>query len=80
MRVEDEDGNIRKPSNVFSHPPFEDDNGINYTLISNSLFPTSKSRVTVYEILPIFVGKVQTKSTLNANIEIMGLYKRHNVY
>ena len=80
MRVEDEDGNIRKPVNVFSHPPFEDDNGSNYTLISNSLFPTSKSRVTVYEILPIFVGKVQTKSTLNANIEIMGLYKRHNVY
>jgi len=38
MRVEDEDCNILKPANVFSPPPFEDDNGINYTLISNSLF------------------------------------------
>jgi len=29
-----------KPTNVFSPPPFEEDNGITYNLISNSLFPT----------------------------------------
>ena len=76
MRFEDENGNLIKPTNVFSPPPFDDDNGINYSLISNSLFPSSKSIITIYEILTIFIGKIQTKIVMKTNEEIFQEFKK----
>ncbi|OHT12285.1 hypothetical protein TRFO_17980 [Tritrichomonas foetus] len=75
LRFEDEDHEILKPTHVFSPPPFNDDNGINYRLITNSLFPNDEG-ITCLELLSVYQGKVQVKTVMQANETLFDIYRQ----
>lgn len=66
LRFVDQNGEFMKPEQVFIPPPFNDDNGINYKLITNSIFQTEEN-VTCLELFSVFVGAIPVKSTLSIN-------------
>ena len=75
MRFENEDGEIMKPSQVFTPPPFNDDTGINYQLITDTIFQTTE-KVTCIELLSVYVGKIQVKAAIASNQHLYEMYQR----
>ena len=75
MRFENEDGEIMKPSQVFTPPPFNDDTGINYQLITDTIFQTT-DKVTCIELLSVYVGKIQVKAAIASNQHLYEMYQR----
>lgn len=77
LRFEDEKGETLRPNHVFSPPPFNDDNGVNYELITSSIFPNTDG-VTCLELLSIYRGGALAKSVLAANDALFEFYKARN--
>lgn len=74
MRFEDSEGNVMKPTQVFSPPPFNDDTGINYKLISDTIFQTDEN-ITCIELFSVYRGKIQAKAAMAANQQLFDMYK-----
>jgi hypothetical protein len=55
LRFEDESGEVLRPAQVFSPPPFNDDTGFNYRLITDSLFQTDR-QIVCLELLSVYKG------------------------
>lgn len=77
LRFEDEKGELLRPTHVFSPPPFNDDNGVNYGLITSSIFPNTDG-VTCLELLSIYRGGVLAKSVMAANDALFEFYRARN--
>ena len=77
LRFEDEKGEKLRPTHVFSPPPFNDDNGVNYELITSSIFPNTDG-VTCLELLSIYRGGALAKSVMAANDALFEFYKARN--
>jgi hypothetical protein len=76
LRFEDESGEVLRPTQVFSPPPFNDDTGINYRLITDSIFQTDKPIVCL-ELLAVYRGTVQVKAALASNQRIFAHFPHH---
>jgi hypothetical protein len=76
LRFEDESGEVLRPAQVFSPPPFNDDTGINYRLITDSLFQADRLIVCL-ELLAVYRGTVQVKTALAANQRLFAHAPRH---
>jgi hypothetical protein len=76
LRFEVESGDVLRPTQVFSPPPFNDDTGINYRLITDSLFQTDRLIVCL-ELFSVYAGTVQVKAALAANQRIFARFPRH---
>lgn len=74
LRFQDEKGETLKPNHVFTPPSFNDDNGVNYTLITSSLFPNTEN-VTCLELLSIYRGGAQVKDVMRGNDALFDFYK-----
>ena len=66
IRFLNDDNEDLQPAHVFTPPSFDDDNGVSYGLIVNSVFP-SESGVRCFELLSIFRGSVRPKEAMEAN-------------
>jgi hypothetical protein len=74
LRFEDEAGQVIEPTHVFTPPGFNDDTGINYGLICDTLFQ-GHSRITCLELMSIYRGKVQVKAAMAGNQRLFRLFK-----
>jgi hypothetical protein len=72
---EDDAGDRLKPTQVFSPPPFNDDTGINYRLIADSIFQAER-QVTCIELLAVYRGRIQVKAAMAANQTLIEIFKR----
>jgi hypothetical protein len=75
LRFEDEQGAILIPTQVFSPPPFNDDTGINYRLIVDSLFQPER-KITCLELFAVYRGRVQVKATMAGNQILFEMFRR----
>jgi hypothetical protein len=75
LRFEDESGEVLRSAHVFSPPPFNDDTGINYRLITDSLFQTDRSIVCL-ELFAVYRGTVQVKAALASNQTLFAKFPR----
>lgn len=77
LKFRDENGIELMPTQVFQAPSFDDDNGVNYSLIASSLFPESRNPIRVYEILTIYSGTTQVRDVYSGNQAIFSLFLRN---
>lgn len=75
MRFENEDHELMKPTQVFTPPPFNDDTGINYQLITDTIFQSAE-HVTCIELFSVYVGKIQVKTAMASNQFIYEMYQK----
>jgi hypothetical protein len=78
LRFEDEAGGALTPSHLFSAPPFNDDTGINYRLIVESLFQTDRE-IRCLELFAVYKGIVQVKAAMEGNQMLFAMAKRDRV-
>ena len=69
IRFLNDDDEDLLPTHVFTPPSFDDDNGVSYGLIVNSVFP-SESGVRCFELLSIFRPSVRPKEAMEANDDL----------
>jgi hypothetical protein len=76
LRFEDETGGQMRPTQVFSPPPFNDDTGLNYRLIADSLFQSDR-RITCLELFAVYKGEIQVKQAIAADQALFEMFKRY---
>jgi hypothetical protein len=77
LRFEDDTGQQMRPNQVFSAPPFNDDTGLNYRLIADSLFQSDR-RVTCLELFAVYRGEIQVKQAIAADQALFEMFKRQS--
>lgn len=63
----DSEGNEIKPVQVFDPPPFDDDNGITYSLIKTAILPDVKGKIQVFELMTVFTGEMPVRDVAAGN-------------
>jgi hypothetical protein len=76
LRFEDETGEPMRPTQVFSAPPFNDDTGLNYRLIVDSLFQSDR-RITCLELFAVYRGEIQVKQAIAAGQALFEMFRRY---
>lgn len=69
LRFKNDDNEILQPSHIFTPPSFDDDNGVTYGLIANSVFP-NQNGVRCFELLSIFRSTVKPKEAMEVNDQL----------
>lgn len=66
LRFLNDNKEVLTPSHIFTPPSFDDDNGVTYGLIANSVFP-SQNGVRCIEILSIYRSSIRPKEAMEVN-------------
>lgn len=70
LRCVGPDGELLRPTGVYTAPSFDSDVGVSYASAAAALFPGRREPVHVFELLSIFVGTTHVKEVVSGNNEV----------